>query len=147
MGINVNTQITKDIDAAEGVKTGVKKGMQDAADVGFGVSQDRVPNGADSTLSMSGFPPEWRGDRLVWGYAAPYAEFVERGTGPHYPPIEPLKKWARRVLGDEGAAYAVQQKIGKHGTKPQPFIRPGANEQARFAGSLGLDTYISRELR
>ena len=51
-----------------------------------------------------------------------YAMYVNDGTMPHYPPIESLKKWARDKLGDEKAAYALQKKIGKYGTKPQPFI-------------------------
>ena len=46
-----------------------------------------------------------------------YAPAVEFGTRPHFPPIAPLKLWARRKLGDEGAAYAVQKAIGKRGTK------------------------------
>ena len=147
MGINVDTRVEKNVDAAEGVTEGTKKAMRDAADVGFGVSQNKVPHGADSTLANSGFAPEWRGEnRVVWGYAATYAEYVEKGTSAHYPPIEPLKKWARRVLGDEGAAYAVQQKIGQEGTDAQPFIEPGAQRQARYLTGLGIDTYIAREL-
>ena len=57
--------------------------------------------------------------RVVW--AQPYAQFVDEGTSPHFPPIAPLKRWARRVLGDESAAFAVQQKIGVSGTDPQKF--------------------------
>jgi len=51
-----------------------------------------------------------------------YAIYVNNGTMPHYPPINALKKWARDKLGDEKAAYALQKKIGRYGTKPQPFI-------------------------
>jgi hypothetical protein len=46
-----------------------------------------------------------------------YVWYVEEGTRPHWPPIAPLKIWALRKLGDEGAAYAVQRKIAKRGTK------------------------------
>jgi len=53
-----------------------------------------------------------------------YAASVEFGSVPHWAPIGPLKQWAKRKLGDEGAAYAVQKTIAKRGTKPQPFLRP-----------------------
>ena len=53
-----------------------------------------------------------------------YAASVEFGSVPHWAPIGPLKQWAKRKLGDEGAAYAVQKTIAKKGTKPQPFLRP-----------------------
>ncbi len=60
-----------------------------------------------------------------------YGVHVEFGTSPHYPPIEPLKKWSRRVLGDESAAYAVQKAISKRGTPAQPFFRPALLEVKR----------------
>ena len=53
-----------------------------------------------------------------------YAASVEFGSVPHWAPIGPLKQWAKRKLGDESAAYAVQKTIAKKGTKPQPFLRP-----------------------
>lgn len=57
-----------------------------------------------------------------------YGVYVEYGTSPHYPPISPLKRWSRHVLGDEEAAYAVRGKIAKQGTPAQPFFRPAFNE-------------------
>lgn len=57
-----------------------------------------------------------RGD-VVW--PQPYAAAVERGTAPHFPPIEPLKLWARRVLGDESAAWPIAIAISRRGT-PSP---------------------------
>ncbi len=145
--MNVSTKVTKNIDVSRAVNQGVKEGLEDAADVGFEASQRDVPHGADSFLANSGFVPEWRDNELVWGYTADYAKFVEEGTAPHFPPIEPLKKWARRVLGDEGAAYAVQKKIGEKGTEPKKFVHEGAQAQRRYATKLGLDTYIQREIR
>jgi hypothetical protein len=58
-----------------------------------------------------------------------YALFVELGTDPHFPPVEMLKPWARRKLGDENAAWPVAINISKHGTKPHPFLRPVADEE------------------
>ena len=63
-------------------------------------------------------------DEILVGTNLEYAAPVEFGTEPHYPPIEPLKKWVRRKLGvEEDVAYAVQQKIGAEGTDAQPFMR------------------------
>ena len=53
-----------------------------------------------------------------------YAAAVEYGSKAHTPPIEPLKAWSKRVLGDEGAAYAIQETISKRGTSAQPFMGP-----------------------
>ncbi len=93
------------------------------------LSKDKAPsNTAQLRRSIHLFP---RGpDRNYYevrtsvGYAAP----VEFGSAPHYPPIEPLKDWAKRVLHEEQAAYAVQKKIGREGTEPQPFFRPALNQ-------------------
>jgi hypothetical protein len=46
-----------------------------------------------------------------------YVDYVERGTRPHWVPIQPLKLWAIRVLDDERAAYAVQWNIARYGTQ------------------------------
>lgn len=57
-----------------------------------------------------------------------YGEYVEYGTSPHTPPIQPLKDWSRLVLGDENLAWAIRAKISKKGTKSQPFFRPALHE-------------------
>jgi hypothetical protein len=48
---------------------------------------------------------------------SPYAWPVETGSKPHWVPIGPLLLWAKRKLGDEKIAYAVQKAIAKRGTK------------------------------
>lgn len=58
------------------------------------------------------------------GTAVEYGPWVEFGTGPHWPPLAPLKEWARLVLGDESAAYAIALKIAQKGTDAQPYLRP-----------------------
>ena len=67
---------------------------------------------------------------LVCGEA--YGIHVEFGTSPHYVPIQPLKDWSKRVLGDESAAYAVRAKIAKYGTDANPFFRPAFSEVKHF---------------
>ena len=46
-----------------------------------------------------------------------YAPFVEYGTNPHFPPLAPLKLWAKFKLGNENLAYVVARKIARKGTK------------------------------
>lgn len=123
--------------------------IQAASADGYRVSQDRVPV-AFGELKRSGVPPyeEADGD-FTWGYKAPHAPHVEFGTAPHWAPIEPLKRWAALILGDESAAYAVQQKIAKYGTPPQPFVRPGLAETRRVLKATGqnLKADMARRFR
>lgn len=101
----------------------VKEAVGNAAQAGFAESQDKVPE-AFGDLKESGSLNQ--GDGVAgFGYDADHAPWVEGGTGPHYPPIEPLKEWAGLVLGDRSAAWAVQEKIAQEGTDPQPFMQPG----------------------
>lgn len=117
--------------------------LLDAADKGFGKSQELVAENSSDTgmLLRSGQPPfvESGGGSILWGYNSPYAVFVERGTAPHWAPIEPLKDWARRVLGDEEAAYGVQKKIAEKGTEPAPFVGPGVDEMRKELRRIKLD--------
>ncbi len=127
------------------IKQGVINALLRASDRGFEVSQDKVPVGATSGLKMSGVPPKWLGDRIVWGYTAPYAPDVEEGTDPHHVPIEPLEVWARRVLGDESLAGAVQTKIEQKGTDAQPFVEPGIDAMLEELRGTGFTFYIRKE--
>lgn len=78
-----------------------------------------------------------------------YAQAVEFGTKPHWPPLEPLIYWVKRkrlagtysiktqrrlgsraiqVKQDVALARAVQAKIARHGTRAQPFFWPAIQE-------------------
>lgn len=57
-----------------------------------------------------------------------YGIHIEFGTSPHYVSAKHLKGWARRVLGDENAAYAVAKKISKQGMEAKPFFRPALDQ-------------------
>lgn len=63
---------------------------------------------------------------------AKQSEAMEYGTRPFYAPIEPLKKWAGRKLGDESIGYAIQKKIAKVGITAQPFMRPSLFQVKTF---------------
>lgn len=57
-----------------------------------------------------------------------YGAHVEFGTKAHFPPIAPLKRWAKLHGMDEGAAWAIAKKMSKEGTKPRPYLIPAFNQ-------------------
>lgn len=72
------------------------------------------------------------------GYAVP----VEAGARPHFPPVEPLQLWVRRVLGisDEkevrSVAFLVARAISKRGTKARDMFKGGAEAGAAKVTAL-----------
>ena len=57
-----------------------------------------------------------------------YAQYVEFGTKPHRPPIEPLKKWVRQKFRLSGkklnnTAWAMWHKIARKGTPAKRYLR------------------------
>ncbi len=90
---------------------GVGGGSGLAASVSYGV--ERTASGAVGEI---GSPLE-------------YAEHVEFGTRPHFPPIQPLQDWVEVKLGLRGAearsvAHAIAVTIGRRGTAAQPVWEP-----------------------
>ena len=65
-----------------------------------------------------------------------YAPWVEYGTNPHWPPLDPIKTWAKKVLGDERLGFVVAKKIAKKGTSPQPFLRPAFDKSKSYIKHL-----------
>lgn len=63
---------------------------------------------------------------------SPYAESMEEGTKPHWAPIEPLKLWAMRRLGDEEIAWAIRDKIAKVGTKGHFMFKKAFEQSSGF---------------
>lgn len=79
--------------------------------------------------------PEWHGDLKrsiataqdtsrfpLWARVysdLDYAEFMEEGTKPHWPPIEAVREWAEEH-GIE--PYLVARSIAEHGTEPRHFF-------------------------
>ena len=58
----------------------------------------------------------------VWGTPAKYAESVEFGTRPHWPPQDPILYWVQHKLGITGpeavaVAFLIARKISRKGTK------------------------------
>lgn len=73
------------------------------------------------------------GQEATISYDAPHASFIEFGTEPHWPPLEPLVRWCMRKLGkSEGEAKRmarrIQLTIAHHGSDPHPFLRSAIRE-------------------
>jgi hypothetical protein len=123
-GIRVNVEFN-DINATKLLRKALFKGMLKCQELAI----RKVPVDTGMLKASIKLEPNTAGsNKYVLSAGVDYALYVEYGTKPHFPPLEPLKKWSRRVLGDESAAYAVAQKIAKYGTKSQPFFRPAMME-------------------
>lgn len=71
------------------------------------------------------------GNRIVGevGSALPYAQVVEFGRNQGwFPPLENLRLWARRKLGDDRLAFPIARAIKRRGFKAQPYLGPAAEE-------------------
>jgi hypothetical protein len=145
MGFSIDASVELDADAAQAVRDAQEKRMMDAATKGFAVSQEEVPSDTGN-LRRTAFPPEWRNNRLVWGYTAPYAKAQEFGTQPYWPPAQPLVEWANRVFGDPGIGYAVQQKIAEEGITEKRYAREGRDEQEYYLETHDFAEYLNKEL-
>jgi len=132
------------VDVSQAVKDGTREALHSAAQVGFAESQRLVAE-ASGDLKQSGALR--RSDTsATFGYDADHAPYVEGGTDPHWPPIEPLQEWAELVLGDRSAAWPIQKKIAEEGTPPQPFIQPGFEAMARELQRRGITADIEGHL-
>lgn len=61
---------------------------------------------------------------------AKYADFVEKGTRPHWTSVRNLERWARfRGINP----YVLQHSIARKGTKAHPFEKKVADKTVRFA--------------
>lgn len=143
--ISVDVDITVDKDASGAIQRAQRKRLEDSGDIGFATSQELVPEDR-GTLRQSGFTPVWDGDTLKWGYRANHSKPQEFGTQAFWAPIDPLKAWAERVVGDPGFGYYVQQKIAEEGIDPQPFAQPGRDKQIQFLKGNSFRKYLEREL-
>jgi hypothetical protein len=62
----------------------------------------------------------------LWGsFAVAYAIYVEKGTRPHFPPVEAIKR-AFKVTDEH--AWAIARSIAKKGTKAYPYLIPAADK-------------------
>lgn len=143
--ISVDVDVTIDKDASGGIKRAQRNRLEDGMDLIFANSQELVPEDR-GTLRQSGFQPVWENGKLKTGYRAQHALPMEYGTQPFWAPIEPLKEWAERVVGDAGFGYYVQQKIAEEGIDAQPYMRPSVEKGKQWFRSNSFGKYLDREL-
>ena len=136
--LGASVERTQEI-SPEDVMQAHRKRLEDAGELGFAISQNEVPVDR-GTLKQSGFPPEFREDDLVFGYTADYAEVMERGADPFYPPVRPLVEWAERIgMGAGFGYYMARQKIPQEGISAQPYLQPAAERMQQYLDNNGLD--------
>lgn len=74
---------------------------------------------------------------------AEHAPFLEYGTHPHYPPIEGIRRWAKKKGINP---YALQRSIGKRGTRAHPYLDKTFREVAPYARK-SLDRSIGSKIK
>lgn len=138
--IGIETDLEVNLNA-EDVRQAHRQRLMDAATKGFAVALERAPEDR-GTLKEGMFPPEKRGDSIVYGSTAPYAEPQEFGTDPYWPPAKPLVEWAQRIGKDAGFGYYVQRKIAQEGITEHPFLRPSSEAVQDFLKTHPLGDYL-----
>lgn len=97
------------------------------------VDQGELRNGIAHQTSNRGLSGR-AGTNKVHG---PPTEFGRRPGA--MPPVEPIRRWAKRKGIDEDAAFAIAKKIAREGTPPAPFLFPAFEEERpRFLRRLRL---------
>jgi len=137
----LSAEVDLEVDiTSEDVLQAHRERIKEAADLGFSVSQERVPFDTGK-LKASGFAPEFRDEDVVFGYTARQAAPMEFGTEPgHTPPIEPLKRGAERIGKDPGfGVWVATEKIPAEGVDAQPYLRPAAERMGPWLDNHGLD--------
>lgn len=81
----------------------------------------------NSIISTKNFAPDEL--EVEVGPTVLYAPFIEFGTKAHFPPVEPIERWAQRH-GMPGAGFAIARKIASRPTKARPFLIPAFNKVA-----------------
>ena len=66
------------------------------------------------------------------GTNQPGAAAQEYGADPFFPPPSELRDWARRVLGDPDAAFAVAQSISETGISEKRYLRDAFEENLEW---------------
>lgn len=71
--------------------------------------------------------------RVRVGSNLDYAAQHEFGAEPFFPPVDELRDWARRVLGDESLAYPVAESISETGLDEQRYLRDAVEMHLEWA--------------
>lgn len=103
--------------------------------------------------SIGAREPEILGDEIlgVVASSSPHIEYLELGTRPHRPPIEPIEDWVQLKLGLTGiaatrVAHAIANKIARVGTEGA-FMFQKAFERNESQVQDMLDRGVTQALR
>lgn len=109
------------------------RGLRSGAQKGVGVVVEEIENTKpyapiDTRQMVQSVRYKPTGTGVMLYMDAPHAVFMEEGTRPHWPPLQPILEWVeRKGLADGDEAYAVaravQAKIAEKGTAPRRFFR------------------------
>ena len=103
----------------------------------------RMPVGVSGNLRNS-VQYSWNHKLSVSIYpTAPYAEYVEFGTRPHWTSVHNLEAWAR-LKGIN--PYALQRSIATHGTRPNPYQEKVAIDASKYAANDMQET-LKRKIK
>lgn len=62
-----------------------------------------------------------------------YGKWVEYGSGPHFPPLAPIREWVRRKGLPPEAAYPIALAISRRGTPAHAWLFPAfESERPKF---------------
>ncbi len=81
------------------------------------------------------------------GAASGYAVYLHEGTGPvvgrppFMPPVDAIRKWAKRKGIPEEAAFAIARAIGQRGQRPLKYLETPANNARR-----GMDKRLAQDV-
>jgi len=137
----LSAEVDLEVDiTSEDVLQAHRERIKEAADLGFSVSQERVPFDTGK-LKASGFAPEFRDEDVVFGYTARQAAPMEFGTEPgHTPPVQPLMRWAERIGKDPGfGVWVATEKIPQEGVDASPYLAPASERMSAWLDNHGLD--------
>lgn len=96
--------------------------MKLKADTRGNIVNKGIQNTGNLTRSVG--EREITASRGVMGVGEKYGAYVEYGTKPHFPPVAPIERWAKTKLGVSGLGFLIARKIGRFGTKAQPYVEP-----------------------
>ena len=132
--------------APELVREELTQAMDESLIALQGSVQQFTPQGATELLAPSiiAQPAEALADQVIGvvGTSLNYAQAVEFGTKPHFPPVEALEAWVEKRLGAKGKeirsiAFLVARKIAAHGTPAFGMFHRGlAAQKAAIANAF-----------
>jgi bacteriophage HK97-gp10 putative tail-component len=127
--INGTSQVIKNLSSIEkNIVQEIAYGAQAVQAKVVNDARANCPTGVAGTLAQSIQP----GDIIITDdnvvafvdANADYASYVENGTRAHFPPVDALKDWAQKFLGDAKLAFVVARAISRRGTYAHPFLGP-----------------------